>query len=145
MTPVEQAADFYLRTGQPRTFREDLEAHLLNGYVFSTPDCFLMARPVSSRADITVLADPFHTFDHDEHDTWLVWLAAGSMVSVKKYLTDPPYALPQVAWARHNRLRFYDTKTLTTTICRLFSVSSSKLSSAHGLALHPLVALNSST
>jgi hypothetical protein len=46
MTPIEQAAAVYEREHCPRTLREDLELHLLNGYVFSTPTCFLMGRPV---------------------------------------------------------------------------------------------------
>lgn len=83
MTPVEQASELYARFPQPRTFREDLEAHLLHGYVFSTPDCFLMARPVSSHATAEAISDPWHRFEPHEQDTWLIWIAAGSMVSVK--------------------------------------------------------------
>jgi hypothetical protein len=138
MTPVEIAASLYQRYPQPRTFREDLEAHLIGGYVFSTPDCFLMARPVSSLASDEDVSDPWKAFEPYEQDAWMVWIAAGTMVSVKKHLTEPPYALPLTAWARKNRLRFHRTDQLTRTLCRLFSTSyesSSNHSSAHGLVL----------
>ncbi len=138
MTPVEIAADLYRKIPFDRTFREDMEAYLIKGYVFNTPELFLMARPVSSLAPIEEIADPYRAFNRGEQDTWLVYLCAGSMVSVKKYLTDPPYALPKVAWARHHRLRFYRTDSLIATLCRPSSSLSSHASSSPGLALHLL-------
>ena len=136
MTPVETAAALYQDGSQPRTFREDLEAHLLNGYVYSTPGLFMMGRAISSLGKLEDIGNPWHAFDRHEQDAWIIWLCAGNMVSVKKHLTDPPYALPQIAWARNGRLRFHQTDNLLKALCRPSYASSSTPSSAPGLAFH---------
>jgi len=45
-SPVERAAQVYQREECASSFQSDLEAHLLNGYVFSTPQAFAMGRPL---------------------------------------------------------------------------------------------------
>jgi hypothetical protein len=47
LTPVERAKKLL-----GSTFREDLEAHLLNGYVISTPETFAMGRPCPKGAEV---------------------------------------------------------------------------------------------
>jgi len=100
ITAIERARALYDRFDQPRTFVEDLEAHFRHGYVFSTPDHFLMARTVCKDAPREFLADPWHQFDNV--DTWLIWLAVGPCaMSVKTFcLTMQPFPLTWVAWAR---------------------------------------------
>lgn len=75
MTPVEQAALVYSREWCASTFREDLEAHLITGYVHSTPEAFVMVRPVSSTADESLILDPWHRFEREECDACPIWLA----------------------------------------------------------------------
>jgi hypothetical protein len=100
MSPIDKVRKLYDRFPQPRTFAEDFEAHLQHGFVFSKPDCFLMARPVCKDAPHDFLADPWHQFDNP--DCWLIWAAAGSSaVSVRTFcLTMQPFPLTWVAWAR---------------------------------------------
>lgn len=104
MTPVEQAAAVYQREWCASSFREDLEAHLLGGYVHSTPAAFVMARPVCSTAEEGLILDPWHSFDRAECDAWLVWLAAGDLASMLPLL---PYELPRIGWQKRNRLRWH--------------------------------------
>lgn len=104
MTPVELAAAVYSREECSATFRQDLEAHLLHGYVHSTPTAFVMARPVSVLADEALILDPWHNFPREEQDAWLIWLAAGDLASL---LTLFPYPLPFIGWQKRNALRFH--------------------------------------
>lgn len=105
----------------PRTFSEDLQAHLVNGFVFSTPEMFLMFRPVRSTADPAEINDPRHHFKRSECDSWYIYAYATARKTspqslVKKLLRYQPYALPLVAWekARDQRLRFHSIKKLAT-------------------------------
>lgn len=113
MSPVDQVRRLYFRHPQPRTFEEDLQAHLANGYVFSTPEAFMMGRPISRDAEWSLQVDPFFTFRNP--DTWLVW--AASSVSVNMLLTFVPFHLRWVAWSRRGKaLRFYPFDRLCATI-----------------------------
>ena len=79
MTPAEQAAAVYERETCARSFREDIEAHLLNGYVFSTPTMFIMGRAVDRLAPRELIVDPWHTFPEADRNAWLIYLAAGNV------------------------------------------------------------------
>lgn len=110
MTPVEQAAAVYQREPCARTFREDLEAHLLNGYVFSTPTVFVMGRLVQRDAEPALIVDPWHRFE--DGDCWLVYLAAGNLAEIPRFIPSPK---KYVAWERENSLRVH----LSTQVIRL--------------------------
>lgn len=104
MTPYQQARAVYDREPCARSFEEDLVAHLLNGYVISTPEVFLMFRDVLRDADPEVITDPFMTFPvSDFSDCWHVYLAAGDMTQFHRFF---PYPLEWVSFERKNRLRF---------------------------------------
>ena len=87
----------------PRTFDEDLQLHLSNGYVHSTPEVFVMGRPVWSQATYSEITNPGHRFMGP--DAWWVYAAAGDLSQVAALL---PYYLPLVGWERLNVPRFYD-------------------------------------
>jgi hypothetical protein len=106
MTPVETIAAMYEREGV--SFREVLEAHLLNGYVFSGPDCFVMGRPVQSND--SDLLDFSKKFTVEQCDAWLVTAMAGN---VRAALSLFPYPLPWVLWQRRGkRLRKWRYQSL---------------------------------
>lgn len=105
MSPVEKASQVYNREWCKATFREDLEAHLLHGYVHSTPTGFVMARPVDSTADEDLILDPWHEFPREKQNAWLIWLAAGDMAPLLELF---PYELPLIGWQKRNRLRWYE-------------------------------------
>lgn len=102
MTFFDQARAVYDREECARTFDEDFYLHLQYGFVFSSPDGFIMGRPVARMAREELVRDPGHIFATP--DTWLVYLAAGS---VKNFWRHLPYPLPFVGWERSNVLRFY--------------------------------------
>ena len=116
MTPAEQAASVYQREPCRRTFAEDLEAHLLNGVVHSTPDFFLMARKVRRDADHTSILDPYAK--HDNPDCWLVWLYAGNM---RKAFEAADVQLTWVAFEKRNRLKFYTWEEIHKRTERFFA------------------------
>ncbi len=105
MMPAQQAAAVYERETCARTFGEDVEAHLLCGYVISCPDLFVMFRAVDSRADPADIVNPWVTFDAVNCDCWMVYLAAGNVSAIVNAL---PYALPLVCFERENVLSFRD-------------------------------------
>ena len=114
MTPAQKVFALY-DPDSPRTFAEDMQAHLLNGYVFSTPELVVMARAVDSLSDQERIEDPWHHFRREVADAWLIYAFAytGPRLSpsglVKKLLRHMPYPLGLVCWRRkrHDRLRFY--------------------------------------
>ena len=115
MTPFEQAREVYRREPCARTFEEDLILHLRFGYVVSTPEVFLMFRPVSSwwleewmvNPDIANMATP------KSRDCWHVYLAAGDPSLFHQYF---PYPLEWVSGERNNRLRCYRFRKIADSI-----------------------------
>lgn len=103
MSPAELAAQVYQREECASSFQSDLEAHLLNGYVFSTPQAFAMGRAVNSKADEVLILDPWHSFPRDACDCRLIWLAAGDLASMLPLF---PYPLPLIGYQMRNILRF---------------------------------------
>lgn len=109
MMPVEQAAKVYETEPCARTFKEDLEAHLLNGFVFSRPDFFIMGRPVIKAASYEEITDPWHKFPSAECDCWHIHLMAGNCARAWVIM---PWELPWFAWERKNELRFYPVSAI---------------------------------
>lgn len=107
MSPVELAAQVYQREPCARTFKEDLEAHLLHGWVVSTPTAFAMGRIVDSKAEIEDLVNPWVTFELG--DTWLIYLTAGNLREALDFL---PFELPYIAWEKRNVLRLHSLAAL---------------------------------
>lgn len=117
MTPAEQAASVYQREPCRRTFAEDLEAHLVNGHVHSTPEFFLMARKVRKDATYAEIIDPYSP-QHENPDCWLVWLYAGNM---KAAFQCADVQLPWVAFEKRNRLKFYTWEEIHKRTGRFFA------------------------
>ena len=105
-TPAEQAKAVYDREKCARSFTEDVEAHLVAGYVYSTPQYFIMGRAVCSRATYEEITNPWIKFDRESHDSWLVYLVAGKG-ALRAFLRLEPYELPYYCWERGNKLRYY--------------------------------------
>lgn len=109
MTPIEQAAAVYQREECARSFREDLEAHLLHGLVFSTPRGFIMARYVRRDWAHSAIVDPWQNGENEatcapEKDCLHVYLAAGEL---SEFFTFPHRRVLWVSFERSNRLHFH--------------------------------------
>lgn len=110
MSPYEQAAQVYLRERCARSFTEDVELHLMHGFVHSTPAYFIMGRPVIRTAPAWQIVDPAHTFARADCDTWMVYLAAGDLGRAWDVL---PWPLPWLAFERKNELRFLPAEAVS--------------------------------
>ncbi|CAB4186549.1 hypothetical protein UFOVP1329_23 [uncultured Caudovirales phage] len=97
MTPYEAAALVYESEPCVRTFDHDLVLHLMNGYVVSTPEVFVMARRVHRHWSVAQLLDP--TLTAPDGDCWWVWCLAGQMSAVVPLI---PISLPWVGFERSN-------------------------------------------
>jgi len=109
LTPVEGAARVYEKENSARSFREDLEAHLINGYVFSTPEYFCMGRPVSKTAAHEDIVNPWVDFPRERCDAWMVYLVAGDMKAAWKCF---PFPLKWIGFEKNNVLQWHDFQAL---------------------------------
>ena len=120
MTPVELAAAVYDKEPCARSFKEDLEAHLLdpNGIVISTPSLFLMARPVLHYHEYRYVTNPHIRYANG--DCWHLYLYAGDLMSAFKQAT---HKLPYVSYERKNSLRVYSWDAIYTACAKSSSPS----------------------
>lgn len=109
MTPYEEAAAVYDREPCARSFREDLELHLLNGYVLSGPEFFVLARPVNSQDTVERMVDPAWVWPVEDCDAWWIYLFAGDL---KQALGHFPFPMKWIGWERQNALRWYRWRTV---------------------------------
>ena len=124
MAPIDKVRMLYTEQS-PRTFEEDLSAHFYHGYVFSTPNYFMMIRPVWSGAPQEAINDVWCAFTPSSWDTWYVYAFAlrydkGLAGLVKKLLTHMPFYLPLTAWERSGEsLKFHSTDKLFQKYAKL--------------------------
>lgn len=107
MNAFTTAAEVYRREPCARTLREDLEAHLVHGWVFSTPELFLMGRVVRHDWPEDRILDPWDT--DEAGDCWHVWLCSGDILEA---LAMMPFPLPWVSYQRRNVLRVVEAGRL---------------------------------
>lgn len=104
MTPFDLAASIYESEPCANTFEHDLLAHMQHGYVFSTPQSFIMGRPVDRHAGGAELFDITFTPPRERQNAWFVWAYSGDIAHALQFL---PYRLPWVVFQRKNDLRTY--------------------------------------
>ena len=120
MSPAQRAAAVYDQEPCARSFKEDLEAHLIYGVVVSTPDLFFMARPVSHDAPRYEIVNPWcNVWDAGEPDCWHLYLYAGDMMDAFKQVPHSTY----VSFEKKNRLRVYRVKDIYAACSRHSLVS----------------------
>ena len=83
--------DFYL----------DLHSHLAQCYVHSTPECFIMGRPVNSKASEEMIKNPL--VPHSDPDCWFIFEMAGDLGACLEYGVKKD--LPLVCWLRRGILK----------------------------------------
>ena len=127
MSPIDKVRGLYT-DNSPRTFEEDLAAHFNHGYVFSTPEYFMMVRPVNHNATQEAINNVWKAFHPLNWDTWYVYAFAlrddrGLQGLVKKLLTHMPFYLPLIAWERSgDTLSFFSTDKLFHKYAKLHLV-----------------------
>ena len=114
MSPYDQMASEYDRVAHGWTMRDYVAWYAGNGFVYATPDYFVMGRPVRRAAGVAEICSP-KQFKREESDCWYVHAFAGDLRAVWGIL---PYPLPWVAFDRlvgnvkRKELRFYLTELL---------------------------------
>jgi hypothetical protein len=119
MTWAEKAAEVYQREPCARTFREDLEAHLLNpaALVVSIPQVFALVRPVCRAWGRESIVNPwFGNSLTCAPDCWHIYLSAGEYPAI---FTFPHEPLPWVSFERGNVLRFYRYETIRSRCLKI--------------------------
>lgn len=111
MKPIDHIAKLYREIDMPRDMQEDIDAHLANGYVISTPEFFVMGRAIARDASAVAIDNPWFPFKREHQDTWLVYAFAGSS---RNFLSFVPYPLRWLAWQRRGKpLRFHEFSHFT--------------------------------
>lgn len=88
---------------------EDLEAHLLHGYVYNTPEAFIMARYVCRDWPQSAITDPNVNDLPGIKNCLHVYLAAGP---ISKMFTFEHAEAEWVSFERENILRFHPYQSL---------------------------------
>lgn len=106
MTPWQKAEQWHNEHDATRSFAELVGEYLGYGYVWSTPEVFLLAR--EARWNSTE-----ECFENGEPNTWFVYLAAsaGHTNAVGEFLRIAPHAHRYAAWCRRNdsfNVKVYD-------------------------------------
>lgn len=117
-SPFDRAHRVYLEHPQQETFSQYLIWHYRNGFVFCTPDFFIMGRPQVK----ATLEDIGPTFTNERHpDTWFLHCMSGDM---RKVWSIMPYYLPYIAFQRNRNgkldLSIYLTERLRNATDTLF-------------------------
>jgi hypothetical protein len=127
VTPLDKVRGLYTAQS-PRTFAEDLTAHMQHGYVFSTPEYLMMARPVWTQMTQEAINDVWCNPPQPLWNAWYIYAFAlredqGLQGLVKNLLTHMPFYLPLVAWERTGHaLTFFSTDKLLHKYAKLPSV-----------------------
>lgn len=90
----------------------DIAAYAAHGYVFITPDSFLLGKAVNSKSEIP----PQDQWNVENPDAWYVHMAVGGVVAgVKEFISRIPHPLPLVGWSRATKNQpvcWYDFKKI---------------------------------
>jgi hypothetical protein len=108
MSPIDKLQHTFATKGVD--FAAILEMHYAFGFVFSTPDFFVMGRPVCSTEAYNLISEPTYTFNENICDAWWVYGMAGQTDKAWNIL---PHPLPLIGFERFDEIpRFYPISTL---------------------------------
>jgi hypothetical protein len=93
MSPYETIKALYDLRPEPQPFEAYVRGHLERGFVFSTPDFFIMGLPTTKEW----LRSKGHSDTSLKADTWFIFAMAGDTSKAWSIL---PYELPFLAWER---------------------------------------------
>lgn len=114
MTPIDRVRQLYRQWPQPRTFEEDVRAHLQVGHVLHNDDCFGLGRAVNRWAGSEIIDDPWRSFDKADQNAWLIFAYAGRLKTILDFI---PYKLQFIGFQRRGKtIRYYDFDKLLQRI-----------------------------
>lgn len=111
--PYEQTLADWERRPRDWPLRHYEDLHKARGFVFATPEFYVMGRPVRKYAPLEQILDIEHNFAFPSCDTWYIFQMTGDVAKAWAVL---PWSLPWVCFVRDNdptsELRFYETHRL---------------------------------
>lgn len=113
-TPFQIARAWHRCDPDNDPWEDVLSAHLIAGYVVSTPEVFLLFRPVDSRANPIEFDCPWVTYS--KPDQWHIYLAAGELSQFEQWI---PPIYDRISAVRKNRLRVWDRADMRGKIVSL--------------------------
>lgn len=112
MTPFEQLAAQYGQHGI--SLHQYVRLHLKSGFVFSTPEYFVMGRPVPRTVDPSLIRNPNVTFTREQSDAWWIHGMAGDMGELIRIM---PWPLEWIGFERFDEFpRFYKLERLLNRV-----------------------------
>jgi len=113
MSPYETIAQKYIDLPQGVSFGDYVDWFFRYGFVYSTPEYFVMGKNCRRLAPPNEIVDCEHVFDPQDSDCWYVFAMAGN---VSKAFSSMPFPLPYIAFERiidnKRELRLYKTEDL---------------------------------
>ena len=113
MSPYETIAQKYIDLPQGASFGDYVDWFFKYGFVYSTPEYFVMGKNCRRLAPPNEIVDCEHVFDASDSDCWYVFAMAGN---VSKAFSSMPFPLPYIAFERiidnKRELRLYKTEDL---------------------------------
>ena len=117
MNPYLTAVEFFDKNEQLEEFGECLHQYHLHGFVHSTPDYFIMAKPISRGAMNEEILNSSKFWDRNTQDCWYIRYASGNIAKATELW---PYFLPYVGFHRmhngENSLRIYGFRNINRVI-----------------------------
>jgi hypothetical protein len=114
MTAYDKLERVYTDNPREEPLENYVRWHLKHGFVFSTPDAFVMGRAVNKDAPKAEILGLAHLFPREECNAWYLFAASGDMGKMWKFL---PFSLGWVCWTRirdpQSELVFVETERLT--------------------------------
>jgi len=111
MDPFELAKKLYLK--HDRSFFEDFDLHLSDpsASLVSTPNSFVLCRPINLYQEYKLNKGPFSTNHPD--CLWIYVLTGSFKEDLLRILAKENYKhLPYIGWERNNKPRYYSTKKI---------------------------------
>jgi hypothetical protein len=115
-SPAQKGFDFY---GE-ELFYKVLDLHLMFGYVYASPDYFVMGRPVPKTVSYEDMLDITKTYTLSECDAWCIYFLSGDIKKVWEIL---PFDLPYIVFERKGSTKIYLLEKLKRTISRNYGRS----------------------
>jgi len=113
MSPYETVMLDWLQRPRDRPLDHYERIHKQRGFVFATPEFYIMGRPVRKYAPIEDILNVECDFAPSTCDTWFIFQLAGDMRAAWKIM---PWELPWMCWTRDNdpqqELMFFETRRL---------------------------------
>lgn len=96
-----ESKKFYSKLDDPDGFERDLISYLQSGYIYASPKCVILGKPVRRDGGSP---DSQWWSDASKCDAWFVKFASGGD-QISEFINAMPFQLPYVGWMRELKNR----------------------------------------